>query len=287
MANFSTKSELIKEYFNILSAYVDVVVPYIIYKYKSRKLFPNNQDIINILKNEFNNYIKSLGIELELLNFISKNERSLWYEDIIRYCYNSSENRKKGINYMKELFDSLDIALDLERAYKFNIPNNDPKYLQEDDIENNIAYIKGISFDAVREFIIDECIYDDKHFSDCFSKAKALDVNAKENIDLFGVFEGNNNIKIILPKIKDEVSAFINIHELVHYAILERKDEICNDDIVYEEDIPIFYELLYKKNKEKSFGNIDLHTTDIALMLLEDYNEEPFEVQIEKVKLMK
>lgn len=287
MANFSTRSDIIKEYFNIFSSYIDVILPYFIYKYKSKKIFPNDQQIINILNIEFINYVKSLGIELELLKFISKNERNLWYEDIIRYCYNSSENRKNIINYMKELFENLDIALDLERAYKFRVPDIEPKYLHEDDIEKNIAYIKGISFDSVREFIIDECVYDDKHFNDCFSRAKVLDINAKENMDLFGVFEGNNSIKVVLPKIRDEISTFINIHELVHYAILERKSKICNNDIVYGEDIPIFYELLYKSNKEKSFEYIDIHTTDIALMLLKDYNEEPFEVQIEKVKLMK
>ncbi len=287
MAQFSTRLDLLRETFNIFSSYIDVVVPYIIYRYKSKKVFPNNQDIINTLKLEFNNYVKSLGIGLELLSFISRNERDLCYEDIIRYCYNSSENLKDGTNYMKELFESLDTALELERAYKFRTPSSDPKYLQEDDIEKNISYIKGISFDGIREFIIDECIYDDRHFRDCFSRAKVLDVNSRENMDLFGVFENNNSIKLVLPKITDEISTFINIHELVHYALLSKKDEIRDENIIYQEDIPIFYELLYKKYKEKSFNNIDIHTTDIALRLLEDYNEEPFEIQIEKVKSMK
>jgi len=98
-------------------------------------------------------------------------------------------------------------------------------------------------------------------------------------MDMFGIFD---NGKILVPKVKDELTALISIHELVHNSLILNKDKINNDFIAYGEDIPIFYELLFQSTND--FSKIEIHKTDIALKLLESYQGEPFDIQIKKVK---
>ena len=127
--------------------------------------------------------------------------------------------------------------------------------------------------------MIETEVYSEEILDSEMKKVKQLDVDAQENIDMFGIYENGG---IVLPKVRDELSACITIHALVHNILLLKKEEITDRKIIYGEDLPIFYELLYQRTN--SFSKQIIHTTDIAIKLLENYDEEPLSIQIEKVK---
>ena len=66
--------------------------------------------------------------------------------------------------------------------------------------------------------MIDEEIYDEHGLDETLQKTKILDVDAKENIEMFGVYDKG----VIIPKSKDALSCLISIHELVYQALLNK-----------------------------------------------------------------
>ena len=85
---------------------------------------------------------------------------------------------------------------------------------------------------------------------------------------------------VIIPKSKDALSCLISIHELVYQALLNKKDEV-EDEITFGEDLPKFYELLFKARN--TYITEECNESNVALELFEDYNEESFEEQINKL----
>ena len=143
---------------------------------------------------------------------------------------------------------------------------------------NNGIKITPDNIDNIKDFIIINGIYEEHELDNILKNIKVLNIDCKDNIDFFGIYE---NSRIIVPKIKDEQSTLINIHELIHNKLLSKENEI-EKEIVFGEDLPILYELLFQS--ENKFTNINIHKTDNAYKLYNDFNEEPFDIQIQKLK---
>lgn len=280
MKQLNTKPEIINQYLLLYFEIISIKLTYLSYKKNIQNVFGNNERIFNTLKKEMDEYLNAINVELEILKFMLKNEKKLYVSDIYNVLNKFNENYKERYFYMENLYGNLQTALEMEFEYKFYAPRYKPKYLIKEDISSYITYLKGFNIDRIKEFLINEQIYDEQSLDKVLENTKILDVDAKENIDMFGVCDKG----VIIPKIKDSLSSLINIHELVHQALLNKKD-ILDEEIVFCEDLPKFYELLFKSFN--IYINEECNESEIALELLENYNEEIFEEQINKLNKIK
>ena len=280
MEQFNTKPDIINQYLLLRFEIITVKLTYLNYKRKVENVFENNERILNTLKKETDEYLESLYNEIKILKFMYKNEKKLYTSNIYKVINEFSEKYKGRYFYLESLYANLQTALEMEWDSKFYVPRNKPKYLNEEDVEKYITYIKGFNFDIVKEFLIDEEIYDEHGLEETLQKTKILDVDDKENIEMFGVYDKG----VIIPKAIDSLSCLISVHELVHQALLTKKDEL-EDEITFGKDLPKFYELLFKARN--SYITEECNESNVALELFEDYNEESFEEQINKLSRLK
>lgn len=271
--------EIIEEYKFFIEDYFEILSTYYLLSLQSKMVFKDNNKMREILKNEVMEYINGYKKELKIYKFLLKNEKKLYINDIYRVLNDLTCKYEEKRSYTEEVFENFETAIGTELAYKFYLPRNKPKYTTDEDIEKYKIYAMGYNIERVKDFLVEETVYEENILNNEMKKVKEMDVDINSNIDMFGVFE---NGKILTPKIKDELSTLVSIHELVHNSLILNKDKINNNDIVYGDDLPIFYELLFQSTND--FSKIEIHKTDIALKLLESYEEEPFNIQIEKVK---
>lgn len=275
----STYKYILEQYRDVLEEIWRVRKTYLVDYIYSKKVFKDNEKMRKTLRNEVNEYLENPRNELKIYNFLLKNERKLYAEDIHRILDSLQECYESRYPYIKELFENFETAIGMNLDYKFYLPKHKPEYIGKDTIDKYKLYAKGFNLDRVTDFLIETEVYSEETLDSEMKKVKQLDVDAQENIDMFGIYENGG---IVLPRVRDELSACITIHELVHNILLLKKEEIKESNIIYGEDLPVFYELLYQKTN--SFARQIIHTTEIALKLLESYNEEPLSIQIEKVK---
>ena len=280
LEKFSTKPDIINQYLLLIFEIITVKLTYLNYKRKVENVFGNNERILNILKKETDEYLESLYNEIKVLKFMYKNEKKLYTSNIYKVRNDFDKKYEKRYFYLESLYANLQTALEMKWDSKFYVPRNKPKYLNEEDVEKYITYIKGFNFDIVKEFLIDEEIYDEQGLEETLQKTKILNVDAKENIEMFGIYDKG----VIIPKAKDALSCLISVHELVHQALLTKKDEL-EDEITFGEDLPKFYELLFKARN--TYITEECNESSVALELFEDYNEESFEEQINKLSRLK
>ncbi len=299
----SVLKELAYQYLVTLIDYYSIIGSIKFLKKSVILTFGEDKDILNKLNYEQERYINNLKSRIKILNFTLKNEKNLYYENICR-VFDELDNIYLNINkYIQELFENLTNAISTEIKYKFYYPRNNPKFITKDDLEKFMNYIKGFNIDDIKEFltftgVFEDCMIDDysirlkslsennlNNISNTNDniKIKELNIDLEKNLDLFGLYENNDGkLGIIIPSVNDEKSSLVAVHELVHGYLVLKKNEINNEQVVYSEDLPILYELLYKKYNY--FVNIDIHTTDIAQKLFNDYQNEPIAIQIDKAK---
>lgn len=276
---FEIYKDILEQYKYTLGDYIYILKTYLVNNIDGKLIFKDNEKINNLLKEEVTNYLNSCKNECKIYNFLLKNERRLYEDDIYGLLNILIDEFKEKNRYIEELFDNFDTALSMNLDYKFYAPRNKPNYIKDYDIEKYKSYAKGYNIERIYDFL-EEYEVCDQNFIDK-SDIKTINVDAKENIDIFGVYQNN---KIIIPIIKDELSTLITIHELIHLILLKNKEIIKDEKIIHGEDIPIFYELLFQETNY--FSEEKIHTTEIANELLKTYNGEPLEKQIEKVKKM-
>ena len=273
----STYKDILEQYKYLLEENYDVVKMYLINYLKSKIIFNDGKEMRKTLKNEVNKYLQSSKNELKIYNFLLRNERKLYCEDIYGVLNQLLDSYESRYKYIEELFDNFETALNMNLDYKFYLPKNKPEYIEEEMIDKYKQYAKGYNLERIYEFLEETEVCQDDFIDN--KDIKILNIDSDDNKDLFGIC---SNGKLIIPKVKDELSTLITIHEFIHYVLLKRAKDINDDNIVLKEDLPIFYEMLFQKTN--SFSKIKIHTTEIALKLLETYEEEPLEIQIEKVK---
>ncbi len=272
--------EVLKYYYYSYKEIYSVLANKYWYGMKAKKKF-NNTLLNDSFKKEIEVYLENTYREMTVLDFIFKNGYKLNCQDVYNFLDKIDDGFEKKYQYFEYLIDNIETAIDMNLEYKFYIPRKNYKDLSDEDMNNYISYVKGFNNDNVNSFLINEQVLDNSLLDLILKKTKWLDTDSYNNSDIFGVF-GENFDKILLPIIKDQSSTLINIHELTHAALLNQDNR---EDIIYGEDLPIFYELLFKENNK--FVTQNIHTTEESLELLSTYNNEPFEEQIKKLELIK
>ena len=98
-------------------------------------------------------------------------------------------------------------------------------------------------------------LYNQEVFDFIKDKTRYVDYNKEEARDFIGCFPKMENdivkdIRLCVPKIVDDVTVSINIHEYVHllkiYSYLNKEYK----ESKYEEVLPTAYELLYLRNND-------------------------------------
>ena len=274
--DYTLSSELHEEYCRLIGEKINLSLTYI-REYNNSYTKLSNESR-NKLQNEFNKYIKSYNIYKKILNYILFNNNKIKYDNAIYIIDLLNERFEEIIAYIFNLFEDFNVASNMKLDYKFSINNNN-KFLDDNDYYHYINYIKGFNVDNISNFLINNNIYTPITFDEVYNKVKIIDCSKED----YAIYAGiNNNEDIMIPIIKDELSALINIHELVHKALLLKKNSINDNQIIDGETIPIFYEMLFQK--QNKFCKEKLHQNSLACKLLNIYKNEPFDEQIIKLK---
>lgn len=285
--NLYKVKDLLEQYLSVLEVGTDATFEYIMLYFKNL-ISINDKQMSSILKKELQDYLQNLKNEIKICNYVLKHLTKINTNDMFYTLELLDEKYEIKYQYINDIFESFSTALSLESKDRFHLPRKRYNDLTEIEVNLYKEYLKGFNIENLKDFMIgEEKIYTTELFEETQKSSKIYDVDVQEFIDIFSILikENDKGILItmpILPKVKDEKSFLINIHELTHNALLVRDDIDKNDDLVYKEDLAIFYELLYKSRN--SFAKTNLHTSEISQRLLAEYKNEPFLEQIEKVK---
>ena len=272
-------SDLAFEYKRLFEEKKDLSFFYIHEYLKNVFIFPNSKDKRRMLSSEYRRYLKSFNNYKSFLNFLSSNEEIINYKDAKGSLKLLNDFYKKIIVYMFELVESFQSSTDSRLDYRFYITPNKPDFLNDYYLNEILCYAKGFNLDRISSFLNNENVMDYTTFNKVIDEAKIYDCS-EDNYTLYaGV---NQDGRLMMPLIKDDKSALINVHEIVHKALLLKKDLIKDDKIVRGEYLPRFYELVYKDSNE--FCNANVHEDLISLELFSIYNGEPLEVQVKKLQ---
>lgn len=281
MKQINAKPEIIRQYLLSYQEIAMVKFTHWNYNQKIDKVFDNNKNMKKLLQTELENYLQNVKIEMQVLKFVFKNEKKLYLTDIYSLLDIFDKNYEVRFEYLQELINNLQTALDMEYSYRFYSPRKNIKYLDEKDYEDYINYVKGFNINRVKEFLVSEEIYEESDLEDTLKKIKLLNVSPKDNLDFFGLFENG----LVIPKVNDDFSCIVAIHELVHQALVNNKEKLQDDEIVFGEELPRFYEGVFIKQND--YVNLEIKMNNNVLEMLKDYKEENFEEQINKLKKLK
>lgn len=107
-------------------------------------------------------------------------------------------------------------------------------------------------------FLKETEIYNEELFKYIKPKTVYLD-HSEEAIPFYGVFpivDDNNiikDIKLCVPKIKDDITVSINIHEYVHLLMVYRDLNKEYKESDYDELLPVMYEFYYLKDNDPEY----------------------------------
>lgn len=281
MKQINAKPEIIRQYLLSYQEIAMVKFTHWNYNQKIDKVFDNNENMKKLLQTELGNYLQNVKIEMQVLKFVLKNEKKLYLTDIYSLLDIFDKNYEARFEYLQELINNLQTALDMEYSYRFYSPRKNIKYLDEKDYEDYINYVKGFNINRVKEFLVSEEIYEESDLEETLKKIKFLNVSPKDNLDFFGLFENG----LVIPKVNDDFSCIVAIHELVHQALVNNKEELQDDEIVFGEELPRFYEGVFIKQND--YVNLEIKMNNNVLEMLNDYKEENFKEQINKLKKLK
>ena len=266
-------NELFSEYYKLIQEKNDMTFEYMReYINSFNKL---NDESRKKLYNVFHNYLNSYQTYKKVLNFMILNKNKITYDNASYILDLLDEQYEELLTSLFYILQDYNIASNMHMDYKFN-PNKD---LSLDNYNKYINYIKGFNIDNISNFLIDNDVYTPELFDSVYNDFKVIDCS----YDDYYVYSGvNSEGNVMVPKVKDELSTLINIHELVHKRLLLCEKEIDNNLITNSEILPIFYEKLFKMNNK--FCKLDIHNLEIVNMLINDYQNETFGEQIWKLK---
>lgn len=270
------RKEVIDYYLTILEEELYVHIKAFKTNLKRLKVYKDNLTMNNNFKSELKKYFEACKLEKKICMFMILNDRKLHYNDIIRTLNLLDDNGEYKLRYIDDFIDMLDTACDLNLDYKFYIPRNKIEF--EMDENNYLKIAKGFDIESVKDFLLEEEVYDEISLKKAMDRVKYLSVVSSDSKIFSGVF----NKGIVIPNVCDGQTALIAIRELVHYALSSKKDSIKDIRISDGEILPIFYELLYRHNN--TFINDNIHSNIYSVALLDDYMDEPLDKQIKKLK---
>ena len=274
----NTKGYIIDEYKSLLGEQLSTIVSAAKANSYRNEVFKDDKRIKDLFINELNLYLNGIKYQKKILWFLFKNEKQLNYNCIDRTIELLENYGNSSYLYMDSLIGMLNTACDMEADYKFYLPRKKFEYVNENNYEMFIRLASGFEYQVVKDFLAGHDILNYNQIDNIYKEAKVI--NADDN-SFYGVFEKG----IVVPKINDDRTALINIHELVHKSLIINKEKINNNDIVYGEELPIFYEMLYKAYN--GLVKCDTNYNEISEKLLYNYNSEPFFEQVKKLEKIK
>ena len=242
-----------------------------------KKTFPQNEKIKKEFLNELNLYLKCIMYQRKVCKFMYKNEKELNCTCIDRGIDLLEEYGEANFRHMDYMIGMLKTACEMEADYKFYIPRKKFKYVDENVYQKFIKLLCGYDIQNVKDFLINCDIMNLEEYDIIYGSAKVLPISCADNT-FIDDFEGGFSI----PKVVDDKTALVCLHELVHQSLKFNKQYINNDKIVYGEELPIFYEMLYKAYN--GFIKCNTNQNVISEQLLYSYDSEPFMDQVRKLE---
>ena len=279
MKQINKLPEILRFYAYSIQEVMRVEFEYMFYKHMIYCNIYETNEIFEILDEEINNYIQNVCYEMRALLFMLINERKLVASDIDIMLDTYDENFNDRFEYLEELANIMDMTITMKSEKCFTTPSTCLPILDEKYYARMLSQIKGYNEDELECFLVEEKIIEPDEYDFIRDKCMIIKGNLKKHMSLFGTYDN----AIVVPEIKDELSMCINIHEIVNYVLLRMKG--IDEEIIKSEDLATFYELLFQKIN--SFSREKLRTTKRAIKLLNDYNDEPFKVQVRKISKIK
>ncbi len=261
---------LLEEAFSILSD---------CYKVNSmrKKIFPQNERIKKEFLNELHLYLKCVMYQRKVCKFIYKNEKELNGTCIDRGIDLLEEYGEANFRHMDYMISMLKTACEMEADYKFYMPRKKFEYIDENVYQKFIRLLCGYDIQNVKDFLVNCDVMNLEEYDKIYGSAKVLPISCVDTT-FIGDFEGGFSI----PKVVDDKTALVCLHVLVHQSLKFNKQYIDNDKIVYGEELPIFYEMLYKAYN--GFIKCNTNQNEISKQLLDNYESEPFMEQVRKLE---
>lgn len=283
MGEMRKKKDIILTYTsNFIQFNSNVLLDYYFYLFYNKRTM-NSLDMAKQLKEEIKHYFSFVQPEVAILFFSIQNFSKIDITDF-ENCFLGYLNDElyQNQDYLTELFENFEISLDMNRTNRFYAPKKKEHFKSpEEKKEFYSSYLKGFNKESLKYQLEIKKILTETKINQLFDKATFCDIMplSEPNSSKQEVLKHN----FTLPKIKNEETYLANIAEFVRQAILlapNRTEELINSS-----DISIFYQLLIQK--ELPFHTIKIESTRVADKLLECYQNEPIEKQIEKVKQLK
>ncbi len=242
--------------------------------------FKNDQRIKKIFFEELSLYLKCIKYQKKVLRFLLKNEKVLNYNCINRTLDLVEDYGNENFKHIDYMLGMLKTACQMEADYKYYVPRKKFEYLDETNYDRFIRLASGFDIQVVKDFLIGHDVFNLEEFKQVYSKAKILPVSC-EDTTFIGDFDGGYSI----PKVVDDKTAIVCVHEMVNQSLKFNKEYIDNDEIVYGEELPIFYEMLYKEYN--GLVKCDTNHNKLSEQLLNTYDSEPFMEQVKKLEKIK
>ena len=254
----------------------DIACQYI----RSSIMFDNSYKMKFTINDNYNKYLITHYNQMKALLYILVRLRKLNVDDINEVLNAMFDDMNAVFAYTYDMLDSFTNAINMNASYYFELPNYNVEAFNRNDLKEFIAYLNGYNLDSIIYFLTNIVnIYDEDTCNKEVDNLKIMDIDKKN----YNTFSGiNEQGKIMVPKIKDSRSTLIVLHELIHKYLLINKDSINDDRIVYGEELPILYEMLYKDYN--SCINCKIHNNKLSNVLYRKYKQEPIEEQIIKLK---
>ena len=242
-----------------------------------KRCFKDDERIKKIFFDELILYFNCVKYQCKVLNFLFKNEKKLNYNCISRTLDLLEKYGNDNFEHIDSMLAMLKTACQMEADYKYYVPRKKFVYLNNDNYSYFIRLASGFDIQSIKDFFIEHDVFNLEEFNNVYNKAKILPIDC-EDTTFIGDFDGGYT----LPKVLNDKTALVCVHELVHQALKYNKQYINKDEIVYGEELPIFYEMLYKTYN--GLINCDTNYNEISEKLLNTYDSEPFMEQVKKLE---
>ena len=274
----NSKLDIILEYLQVIEEQLYVTKRYKYIDRYRKQVFKGNLRLESKFHELCQKYFDAINLEKQACLFMLKHERYLHYNDVIRTLNYMDDKCVEKFSYIDELLNNMEDACEMQQDYKFGLVNKNVDIVE--DINNYLNIAKGFTMDRVKDFVLEEEVLNDISYYSAIKDSKILSASIDDIKAFSGVYDG----RVIIPKVMDGKTALIAIHELVHKSLLMNKDLILNDNVIYSESLPIFYEHLFES--QNKFIDFDIHEDHKADILLETYDDEPMIEQAKKLSYL-
>lgn len=247
---------------------------------RSNFAFNESYKLKFIINDNYIKYLESHYNQFKLLLYILFNINKLNIDDINEVSDAMFDDMNAVFAYTYDMIDSFTNAINMQANYRFELPHYKIESFNNNDYKDYLTYLKGYNVDSIANFLTDYAkVYDQEQCEQEIDNLKIVDVNKKEYEFFSGINDKGN---IMVPRIKDSKSTLILVHELIHKYLLLNKERINNDNIVYGEELPILYEMLYMDYNK--LCKCKIHKNEIANKLYNEYDGQDINKQILKLK---